>query len=246
MKTRIKQFLSKTGRFNSMEEIISGIKNGKVKINNKEVTNQNYFLEPKMDKVTYNDEILRKARRIYYILNKPKGYLSSKLSENDKKLGKKSAFELFNNLKLSESEKNSLFLIGRLDEDTEGLMIATNDGELSNKITSPKSQIEKEYECVLEKELTEKDKEELQKGINIKMEENGEFFEYAAKPAKIILAEKNMANIVIHEGKKREIKRMFEALTNKVLNLKRIRIGNIRLGDLKPKEFKKINKENIY
>jgi len=229
-----------------MEEIISGIKNGKVKINNKEVTNQNYFLEPKMDKVTYNDEILRKARRIYYILNKPKGYLSSKLSENDKKLGKKSAFELFNNLKLSESEKNSLFLIGRLDEDTEGLMIATNDGELSNKITSPKSQIEKEYECVLEKELTEKDKEELQKGINIKMEENGEFFEYAAKPAKIILAEKNMANIVIHEGKKREIKRMFEALTNKVLNLKRIRIGNIRLGDLKPKEFKKINKENIY
>lgn len=246
MKTRIKQFLSSTGRFSSNEEIVNAIKDSKIQINNKVITNPNYCLNPKMDKVTYNNEILRKTRKLYYMLNKPKGYLSSKLTGKDKELRKKSAFELFDNLNLTISEKNSLFFVGRLDEDTEGLIIVTNDGDLSNKITSPNSLIEKEYYCVLENKLTQKDIQKISKGVNIEIEENGEISTYLTKPARIIAKDDYLINIIIHEGKKREIRKIFEALGNKVLNLKRIRIGKLLLGDLKSKQFKEISKDNIY
>jgi len=246
MKTRLHQFLSSTGRFSSKKEIVDIINNGKIGVNNKELRNPNYFINPKMDKVTYNNEIIRKAKKLYFVLNKPKGYLSSKLTEKDKELKKKSAYELFNNLKLKDAEKASLFLVGRLDEDSEGLIIATNDGELSNNITSPKKNVEKEYECLLEKPLTKNDIEKIMEGVTIQLEENGEFNNYTTKPAKVTVKQNNLVNIIINEGKKREIKRIFEVLKNKVLNLKRIRIGKLLLGDLKPKSFKEISKDEIY
>jgi pseudouridine synthase len=244
MKIRIKQFLSNTGKFGSNEEIINAIINNSIKINNKTVTNPNYFINPKLDKVTYNDEIIRKMKKSYFMLNKPNGYLSSKLSLKDKELGKKSAFELFNNLELSEAEKNSLFLVGRLDEDSEGLIIATNDDELSINIASPKSSVEKEYECSLKNKLSSQDIEKIQKGVKITLEKNGKFFDYSTKPAKIT-AKGSKANIILTESKKREIRRIFEALGNEVLSLKLVRIGNLILGDLKPKEFKEIKRDMI-
>jgi len=245
MKLRLKQFLAITGRFTSGDEILDAINRGKIGINNKTFTNPNYFLNPKMDKVTYNNEIVRKQKKLYYLMYKPAGYLSSKLTNQERALGKKSAFELFNTLKLSEAETKSLFLVGRLDEDTEGLIIATNDGELSSRITSPESRIEKEYECVLQKALSEKDAERIKKGVAITLEENGKAISYTTKPAKL-KHHANKASIIIIEGKKREIRRIFEALGNKVLSLKRVRIGKLTLGKLKPKEMQNIAKENIY
>jgi pseudouridine synthase len=249
-KVRIHQFLSSTGIFKSKGAVFDALKKSEVKIDGRIVTVSNFQLNPNTRVVTWKDKPLTAvAEAIYIILNKPMGYLSTKLTRSDAGLGKRSMFDLFSK-NFSETENNSLFAVGRLDEDTSGLIIVTNDGKLGSRLTQPTHEIAKTYEAEIEEPLAPFDQEQIEKGITIVLEEDGRFEEYTTVPCKIIVDKKkpDKIKITISEGKKREIRRMFEKISNKVMTLKRISIGNLVLGDnikLKEGELKKVTKEEI-
>jgi 23S rRNA pseudouridine2605 synthase len=124
-----------------------------------------------------------------------------------------------------------------LDYETEGLLIFTNDGDFTNRLTHPSFEHEKEYEVYLDKKLTAKDKEDLEHGIKID--------NYLTLPAIIKLNDGRLVRIIIHEGKKRQIRRMFSALGYTVLKLVRVRVGKLELHNLKAGEIKEIKKSDI-
>jgi pseudouridine synthase len=235
MKLRLHQYLSKTGFCVSKKELIQAVENGEITLDGKVVRNPHYQFNPKR-RVSYKGKSLSINEQKYIIFNKPEGYLSSRLTENDR--GKKSVFELV------EDDK-SLVCAGRLDEDTSGLLIITNDGKLVKKITSPGS-IEKTYEALLEHPFREVSA--LENGVVIDLEENGVITKYKTKPCRIRIINEKKVEITLTEGKKREVRRMFEAVGNKVIGLRRISIGNIDVEKLKlpKKSYLIVSKEFIY
>ncbi len=238
MKIRLHQFLSKTGIFTSKNDIMDAIRNSEIKIEGRIVTKPNFQFN-KNKVVTWNKDVLAiRKDNIYIILNKPEGYISTRLTVNDE--GKKSIYDLF-------SKDNTLFAVGRLDEDTSGLIIITNDGTLGFNIASPNSNIIKTYRSDLSKTLTAKDKEKIEKGIEIRLEENGKMSQYTTKPCRIKLIDEKHIEISITEGKKREVRRMFEAVGNHVMKLERISIGGIRLDKLNIKKgnYVEVEKERL-
>ncbi len=244
MKTRLHQFLSSSGLFKTKKELLYAISCGDIKVNDEVITAPNYFFNPKTKDVYYRNKIVKPGKKMIYIMmNKPEGYLCSKLTLNDKKLGNKSVFELIKGL--SMKEKNSLFCVGRLDLDTSGLLIITNDGELGRRLTSPEENIEKVYEVKLKRPLIDIDKAKIEQGISIPLEENGKVTHYTTKPCKIINKKPDLVLVKVTEGKKREIKKLFYAVGNKALSLKRLSIGSLELADLKEGEYKLTFKEDI-
>src|SRR3989344_1672385 len=240
-KIRLHQFLSKTGEFSSKKEILNAVKNSEIIVDNKVITNQHHQLS-KGKNVYYRNKLLKINEKIYLILNKPEGYLSSRLTNNDLRLNKKSLFSL---IKLNNKLEKSLSTIGRLDESSSGLIILTNDGDLIHQIAHPKFEISKTYFVELENELFKDDKLNIEKGIIIDLEENWIINKYKTKPSKMECINKNQLYITISEGKKREIRRIFESIGNKVLKLKRIKIGNLNLEELNINEgkFKIVDKK---
>jgi len=234
-KISLKQFLMKSGKFDRVYDCMQSIRSGKVIVNNKIITNPNYFFKPKKALVKFGDEKIKKVPKLYFVMNKPAGYLSQK-SENEKTI-----YDLLRNLNLPTEQIKSLFAVGRLDKETEGLMIITNDGNLSNILMQPESEITKRYYAVLEKPIDINKIKVLEKGIFIQTEEG----EYKTRKCKIKIVGEKEVYISIVEGKKRQIRKMFEAIGNKVAYLKRVFIGGLQLGDLKVGEIKQITKEEI-
>ncbi len=244
-KVYLHQFLSKTGQFQSKKDITDAIYRGDVKINDEVIRHPFYQFRPNLHRVTYKGTNLTyQDKDLYLILNKPKGCLSCKLSDEDHEHGKHSVFEMLGP-EIPEEVKNTLFCIGRLDEDTTGLLILTSDGDFSYKITNPNSNIPKTYAVFLERPLSKADKENIEQGIVIKLEENGVIKPYKTKPSKLTIKSDVDVNITITEGKKREVRRIFEAVDNRVRELKRISIGKLNIDDfnLEPGKYVKVEKE---
>ena len=232
----LKQFLMGSGRFERSYDCIAAIKDGKVTIGNEIITHPNHFFNPKKSLVKLYGEEVKPIPKLYFLLNKPSGYLCQKSSSE------KTVYGLLTKLELPKTLKQSLHTVGRLDRDTEGLLIMTNDGRLSNAITNPKNKIIKRYYAVLEKQIDQEKIKALEKGIEISIGRE----RYKTKSCKIeIVGEKN-AYISISEGRKRQIKKMFDAIGNNVVYLRRVSIGNIQLENLKTGEFKEISREEIY
>ncbi|MBI2654150.1 rRNA pseudouridine synthase [Candidatus Woesearchaeota archaeon] len=234
-KTSLKQFLMKCGRFEKVYDCEQAVRNGRVSINNKTITNPNYFFNSKNALVKFENEKIKPITKLYFLMNKPAGYLSQK-SGNEK-----SIYDLLEKLNLSKESIKSLFAVGRLDKDTEGLMILTNDGRLPDKILQPENEIGKKYYAILEKPADKSRIKSLEKGVKIEID--GET--YTTKPCKIKIAGEKESYITISEGRKRQIRKMFEAIGNKVVYLKRVSIGGLQLGDLKAGEFRQLTREEI-
>ena len=234
-KISLKQFLMKSGRFEKAFDCIEAIRSGKAAINSKTITNPNHFFNPKNSSVKLNNEKIRQASKLYFILNKPAGYICQK-SRNEK-----SVYGLIDKLNLDEMQKNSLFAVGRLDKDTGGLLIITNDGKLASRISNPDKEIEKEYHVKLIKPLNSNDARTLENGVEL----NSDSENYKTKPCEIRIIKEKEVLITITEGKKRQIRKMFEHVGNKVIYLKRISIGNLKLGELEIGKFKKIDRNEI-
>lgn len=244
-KISIHRFLTQTGLFANKQEVLVALKNDEIKIDGKIINNSLFRFRESTHKVTYKGkEIHSLKQNIYLLLNKPKGYLSSRLTKTDLKLKKKSIFDL---LDLDEEIKKTLFCVGRLDEKTSGLIIITNDGYLGSFITDPHNQIKKTYDVELELPITKTDIERIEHGIIIKMEENGKHTQYKTTPCKIVPHKAKHLLIILKEGKKREVRRMFEAVKNKVKSLSRISIGKLLLKSLKLElgEYKLVQKDYI-
>ena len=234
-KISLKQFLMKSGRFEKAYDCIQAIRNGKVSINSKIITNPNYFFNPKNALVRQDNKKIKSVNKLYFILNKPAGYLSQK-SENEKTI-----YDLLGKLNLPKEQMQSIFAVGRLDKDTEGLLILTNDGNLSDKTAHPGNEIIKKYYAVLEKTIDINQIRILEKGIEIMVDHE----RYRTKPCKIKIVGEKEAYISISEGKKRQIRKMFEMIENKVVYLRRVSIGGLQLGNLKTGEIKEITREEI-
>jgi 23S rRNA pseudouridine2605 synthase len=222
---RLSKYLSQNGIASrrKADEIISS---GRVKVNSQIVTEPFHRVVPGKDKVTVDGIWLTKTpKKIYVALYKPVGYLSDLADTVDRKLAR----DLI-------SLEGFLFPIGRLDYQSEGLMIFTNDGALAQQLMHPKYEVEKEYLVKLNGTLTKQDTDLMRSGISI----DGD--RYRVKKVSFVrTTQKNSwYSITISEGKNRMIRKIAEALSHSVLRLKRVRINNISLGNLKPGEYRLI------
>ena len=221
-KIRLQKYIAKCTNYSrrKAEELIS---NGEIDINGKTVNKQGVTVDPSKDIVKLNGKVLfLNEETIYVMLHKPSGYLSTKSDTHSR------------NTIMDLIPFKNIYPVGRLDKDTEGLLLLTNDGDFAYKVTHPKFKHQKEYFVHLKSPISKEDKQNLEKGIFI----DG----VKTAPSIISNIKGNTCHITIHEGKKRQIRRMFEEIQNKVIYLKRIRIGELLLGRLKKGEYKLITK----
>lgn len=227
---RLNKFLSNSGvasRRKCDEIILSGV----VKINGKVVKELGSVINEKKDRVTVEDRVITLPSSFVYIkLNKPKGYACSAADEK----GRKTIYDL---VKCDER----LFSIGRLDYETEGLIILTNDGDFANRVAHPKYSLEKEYRVTIEGEVKESELAVLRRGVVVDGERmpsaKVEWLSYENGFTKI--------SVVIDEGQNRQIRRMIEAIGREIKLLKRVRIGGVKLGGLKRGEYKDLTEDEL-
>lgn len=203
------------------------IKQGLIKLNGKIVTEMGVKVDTDKDIVEISPVLKpRSDRFVYYALYKPVGYTC-----NVTGIEKPNITELLTGI------KEKVFPVGRLDKMTCGLLLLTNDGRFSYEITNPEFGKEKEYVVKISEKLTPDVIQRLEKGFYMKGQ--------AVQPTKIIYKGHHLFNVILKEGKNRQIRRMCQAAALHVEKLKRIRINNLTLGTLEPKEYRKLNKEEV-
>jgi 23S rRNA pseudouridine2605 synthase len=246
-KIRLHQFLSRTGEFKSKKEIVDAIRNGEIRVGVNVIDFVHFQFKPNNEKVYWKDRLLKPvSKKLYLLMNKPEGYLSSRLTSNDITYRERSVFQILEQEEsLDFGLKQSLFCVGRLDKNTSGLLIITNDGALGNRITEPVNDVKKVYEVLLDSPLTKEEIFRIQAGVVIDLEDNGEIFPYKTRPCKVQIVEPKRVRITLTEGKKREVRRIFEKVRHDVKKLKRIAIGKLELGDLKIGQYKFVTKEYL-
>lgn len=207
------------------------IKDGKVKVNGKIVTELGTKVNEN-DEIMVNDNILEKEEKEYYLLNKPRGVLTT--TSDDK--NRKTVVDLINT-------NARIYPVGRLDYDTTGVLLLTNDGEFANIITHPKNEIEKTYIAKLNNIIKGEQIHKIEEGILIDNQ--------LIKPKKVKLRKVNkesntcFVEIVICEGKNHEVKKIFESVGLLVDKLKREKVGFFTLDNLKSGEYRKLSKKEI-
>ncbi|WP_042223132.1 pseudouridine synthase [Oceanobacillus manasiensis] len=212
---RVDKLLANSG-YGSRKEVKSLLKSKQVTLNGVTVKDGSTHLNPDTDNLEVNNKKVNYEKYIYLMMNKPPGYLSATKDARDKTI-----IDLLN----EEAKVYQPFPVGRLDKDTEGLLLLTNDGQLAHDLTSPKKNVKKKYAATIDGEVLDEHVEQFRAGIVLK---DG----YQAKPAEleIIHADKTSEIIVtITEGKFHQVKRMFEAIDQKVLYLKRLKMGELEL-----------------
>lgn len=215
-------------KYGTRREVKKIIRSGAVTVNGEVVRNDDYKIDETKDEVIYDGFILDYQEFYYIMMNKPDGYVSSNKDELDP-----SILHL-----VFEPYAFDLQCVGRLDVDTKGLLILTNDGKFNHAVTSPKRHVEKEYVMDLEHPLQEADIQQLYDGVCIDDE--------ISKALKIEQIADTQYAMVIDEGKYHQVKRMMHAVHNEVLGLKRIRIGDLYLDEsLDEGEYRALTKEEV-
>lgn len=226
---RLDKYLTNFG-IGSRTQVKELIKKGKIKVNNEIVKKPELHIDEEKDNVQFDGLDLDYNKFYYYMLNKPAGVLTA-VSDNNCK----TVLDL-----LDVTPKKGLFPVGRLDKDTEGLLIITNNGPLSHELLSPNKHVDKTYYVELNGSLVENDIELFKKGLDI-----GE--KNLTKPAKLeIMEDSTKAYITITEGKYHQVKRMFTSIGLTVTYLKRMSMGPITLDEtLKPGEYRKLTEKEV-
>ncbi len=223
-KIRLNKFISSNYDF-ARRKIDEFILQGRVTVNNKVITEQGLKIDPEKDDVKLDGERIKsKHKKIYILLNKPKGFITS----TDDEKNRKTVIDLLN-------IRERVFPVGRLDYDSSGLLILTNDGELANKLMHPKNKIEKTYYIEISRPLDDKIKEKFEKGILLEGKKT--------LPAKISFPKKDdrtKVTITISEGRNRQVRKMFEKFGMHVRLLHRTGYGNLTLSGLKQGEWRKL------
>lgn len=204
---------------------------GRVRVNNKLVNELGFMVNEDNDTVKVDGKkIVLQSKNVYIMLHKPKGYVTTVKDDKERK----TVMELVD-------VKLRVYPVGRLDFDTEGLLILTNDGDMTYKLTHPKYEVTKKYVARVEGEITEQDLEQLRKGVEIDGKKTA--------PAKAKLVEKYdngcKVELTIHEGRNHQVKKMFEAIGKTVAFLKRTEMGEIRLGGLGRGKWRYLNDKEI-
>lgn len=228
---RLDKIIASQGKY-SRSEVKKLVKGGMVLLNGKAVKAVDVKVSPENDEIKVCGELLCYKKHIYIMMNKPQGVISA---SNDK--AQKTVVDLVP----KELYRDGLFPAGRLDGDTVGFVLITDDGDFAHRILSPKNHINKTYHAVLQRKITQEDIESFKKGVQL-----GDGTLCLEAELCEIEADEPMAEIIICEGKYHQVKRMFAALGNKVLFLKRVKMGNLSLDEtLAEGECREITKEEL-
>ena len=217
---RLDKFLSEVG-LGSRKEVKQLLKKKVITVNGHLVNDGKKQVDENNDKIAYLDEELTYQKFYYYLLNKPQGVISATEDKKD---------ETVIDLLSDQAFREDLFPVGRLDKDTEGLLLLTNDGQLAHQLLAPKKHVDKEYYAIIDGIVTEQECQLFQQGFALK---NGERVKASQLTIEDIDEKNNCSKIrlVIQEGKFHQVKRMFEAVDKKVVYLKRLRMGNLWLDE---------------
>ncbi|MGX7329790.1 pseudouridine synthase [Enterococcus bulliens] len=232
---RLDKFLADM-EFGSRKEVKQFIKKGRVKVNGVICKSDKTQVDELNDHILFDDELVHYQNQFYYILHKPQGVISATVDNFD---------ETVVDLLDDDVFREDLFPVGRLDKDTEGLLILTNDGALAHQLLSPKKHIEKAYYAKVSGQMTPEDVVAFKQGLTIDQKE-------VCLPAKLTILSYDEAldeseiELVLHEGKFHQVKRMVQAVGKEVTYLKRIRMGQLVLpSDLALGEYRELTTEEL-
>ncbi|HUF50512.1 MAG TPA: pseudouridine synthase [Longimicrobiales bacterium] len=223
---RLQKFLSQAGvasRRQGEEMIVQG----RVRVNGKVVTELGVRVYPTRDRVQVDGERVRPALEEWYALHKPRGYLSTRSDPQ----GRPTLYELL------PPPMRRLFYVGRLDYDSEGLILLTNDGDTAHRLLHPRYGIERDYEVELDEPIESDALAQLRRGVEL---EDG-----PARAESIRRRSGTVIIVTLREGRKREVRRMFEAVGKRVCRLRRVRYGPIKLGTLKSGEWRHLEEREV-
>jgi 16S rRNA pseudouridine516 synthase len=224
---RLDKYLANQG-FGSRKDAKKLIKDKRIKINGVFAKKPEDNIDPKVDKVSIDDEIIDYKENYYFMLYKPKGYISA--TEDN---FQNTVLEL-----IPEYNYLDIFPVGRLDKDTTGLLLLTTDGDLAHKLISPKKHVDKIYIATLNKNVDISIKEEFESGIILDDE--------LTLPAKLEIIDSNVCKVTLHQGKYHQVKRMFEHFGYKVIELHREQFAFLTLDGLKEGEYRELTDEEIF
>ena len=227
-KQRLSKFLAAAG-VASRRAAETLIFDGRVAVNGQKVIVPQTLVDPEVDKVTVDRKPIRQCvGRLYYALNKPIGYQCT----NDPRI-KRRAVDL-----VDASEGTRLFTVGRLDKDTSGLIIVTNDGHFANKVMHPSGGIKKEYIAKVDREITHDHLVALSKGCKVEG--------VLVRPVRVAKIRRGTLRVIVQEGRRHEVREMLSAVGFTVLELKRVRIGQLSLGSLPEGQARTINPDEVF
>ena len=231
MNLRLDKYLADMG-LGTRSEVKQAVRKGRVQVNGQTVREPEYKTETETDQVWFNGQPAAYREYEYYMLNKPAGVISASEDPRERCV-----------VDLIESRKRKdLFPVGRLDKDTEGLLLITNDGGLAHRLLSPKKHVDKVYYARVQGRVTQEDAELFRRGVDI-----GEKKQTLPAELRILNAgEISEIELTIREGKFHQVKRMFHAAGKEVLYLKRLQMGPLRLDEsLKPGEYRTLNTQEL-
>ncbi len=232
MEERLQKFLAEAGIASrrKAEELITA---GKIKVNGQVITALGTKIDPQKDEVLYLDKQVSKkeVEMVYIMLHKPEGYVTTAKEQ----FGRPGVMDLVRDV------KTRIFPVGRLDYDTSGLLLLTNDGDLTYKLTHPKHDVEKTYIAKLYGTPDDMDLQKFRRGVFI----NGR----QTKPAKMQIIEKgerqSTVEIILHEGRNRQVRKMCEAIKHPVAQLKRVATGELTMGNLPKGKYRRLTMKEI-
>lgn len=224
---RLDRFVAKT-LFLSRNEVKKLIRNNLIYVNDKAINNDGFQVNTNLDKVCFENRELHYEEYVYYLMNKPAGYICA----NEDKINPTIIDYA------PEFIAHKVHTVGRLDKDTTGALILTNDGTLTHKLISPKNNISKVYKVTTDKQIDPSLIEHFAKGFIV----NNEF---TTLPAKLEILSDNVALVTIVEGKYHQVKRMFSAFDLKVISLNRESFAALRVDDLALGEFRRLHKSEL-
>lgn len=230
---RLDKYLAEMGA-GTRQEVKKKIRQGRVLVNGSVVKAAETKIDEKSDEVVLDGRNISYVSYEYYMLNKPAGVVSATEDRRDT-----TVLDL-----IKDKKRKDLFPVGRLDKDTEGLLLITNDGDLAHRLLAPKKHVDKIYYARIDGNVTEDDVKKFKEGINIGTDE-----EEMTRPAKLEIIKsggESEIRLTIHEGKFHQVKRMFHAVGKEVTYLKRECMGSLSLDEkLKPGEYRLLTEEEI-
>jgi 23S rRNA pseudouridine2605 synthase len=227
---RLAKYLAEAGIASrrKAEELIA---QGRVSVNGLLVQEKGYIINPALDRVEFDGRIIAREKKIYILLHKPAGYISSVFDPQ----GRPTVMDLLEDINLR------VYPVGRLDFDTEGLLLLSNDGEFTNLMIHPRYEITKTYQALVAGEPGEESLRRLQEGIQL---EDG-----ITAPARVNILktfkDKTLLEIKIHEGRKRQVKRMCQAIGHPVISLKRTALGCLNLQGVASGKYRFLIPEEV-
>ena len=198
---------------------------GKVKVNGKVCKAVHTLVDPQKDSVIYQKKTLHLEQKVYYLLNKPKGYVCTSAKERSRRA-----------IDLIDTDQR-LFTVGRLDKDTSGLIIVTNDGGFANQIMHPSSEVPKEYLVKIDKEVLHDHLVKIAEGTIVEGKK--------VVPCSVKKVRRNTLKVVVYDGKKHEVRLLCQDANLDVLELKRIRIGPLVLGKIPEGAYRHLTKKEL-